>query len=460
MFEKIIVIVMMCSLTIHLTKAQNVGINATGAAPDASAMLDVVSTNKGLLIPRIALTANNVAAPVTTPLTSLLVYNTATASSGATAVYPGYYYWDGTKWVALGGPNGRDWSLTGNAGTTASSSAIGSAVNNNFIGTTDTRDFVTATNNLERMRVTSAGDVGIGIINPSAKFEVHAGSLGATAGNSILMQQLTTTNANAQYLRFFTRRASAGADWGTSDLFIQRRIDVSDMGFIKWAAGDWGMEFGSGTSTFMKVAANSNIGINTLNPTEKLDVDGNVRFSGALMPNNQPGTTGYVLVSQGANTAPIWQSAASILKVYSVFATRTNVPASGSGTGWTDVTGLTQTITVNGPATFIIMTYGSLENRGGTGAGCGTEVKIIQNGVDVPNAYQTIDVTNTSGITGVIGLWSFQTAVTVATAGTYIFKVQARKYNSSFANFYAGGNSTAPAASQNQGALIIQEFDQ
>jgi hypothetical protein len=127
--------------------SQNVGINATGSAPDASAMLDVTSTNKGLLIPRIALTANNVAAPVTSPLTSLLVYNTATASSGATAVTPGYYYWDGAKWVALAGPNGRDWSLDGNAGTTAGT---------NFLGTTDNVDLVIKVNNIQSGRVTSA----------------------------------------------------------------------------------------------------------------------------------------------------------------------------------------------------------------------------------------------------------------------------------------------------------------
>ena len=32
--------------------SQNVGINSTGAAPDASAMLDVSSTTKGFLMPR------------------------------------------------------------------------------------------------------------------------------------------------------------------------------------------------------------------------------------------------------------------------------------------------------------------------------------------------------------------------------------------------------------------------
>ncbi len=77
----------------------NVGIGT--ASPDASSILDVNSTTKGLLIPNVALTATNSTGPITTPATSLLVYNTANASSGTTLVTPGYYYWDGAKWVRI-----------------------------------------------------------------------------------------------------------------------------------------------------------------------------------------------------------------------------------------------------------------------------------------------------------------------------------------------------------------------
>ncbi|PJC62897.1 MAG: hypothetical protein CO022_02110, partial [Flavobacteriales bacterium CG_4_9_14_0_2_um_filter_32_27] len=79
--KKIILFVVVCPFLIynlHL-QAQNIGINATGAAPAASAGLDVNFTNKGLLVPRVALTATNAAGPIAAPATSLLVYNTATA---------------------------------------------------------------------------------------------------------------------------------------------------------------------------------------------------------------------------------------------------------------------------------------------------------------------------------------------------------------------------------------------
>jgi trimeric autotransporter adhesin len=104
------------------------GINSTGAVPDVSAMLDVSSTNKGVLIPRIALTATNSNAPVGASITiSLLVYNTATAGVFPTNVLPGFYYWNGTKWVSIS-DSSSGWSLLGNSG---------SVDGTNFIGNTD-----------------------------------------------------------------------------------------------------------------------------------------------------------------------------------------------------------------------------------------------------------------------------------------------------------------------------------
>jgi hypothetical protein len=71
-----------------------VSISNTLITPDPSAMLDVTANDKGLLIPRVALTATNVAAPITTPANSLLVYNTATAGVTPNNVTPGFYYWN------------------------------------------------------------------------------------------------------------------------------------------------------------------------------------------------------------------------------------------------------------------------------------------------------------------------------------------------------------------------------
>ena len=80
------------------------GIGTT--TPNASAKLDVNSSDKGFLPPRVALTAANVFTPITGTSSSaagLLVYNTATAGTIPNNVVPGYYFWNGTAWVQIAG---------------------------------------------------------------------------------------------------------------------------------------------------------------------------------------------------------------------------------------------------------------------------------------------------------------------------------------------------------------------
>jgi hypothetical protein len=147
-----------------------------------NAMLDVSSGTNGVLLPRIALTANNVAAPVVNPQggalpTSTLIYNTATVA-GVNGVSPGYYYWNGTLWTPFLSAISNDWKINGNVATndpaipvTYGTSTIGAT--ENFVGTTDANDVVVGTNNLERLRVKqTTGNVGIGTANPSNTFHV------------------------------------------------------------------------------------------------------------------------------------------------------------------------------------------------------------------------------------------------------------------------------------------------
>lgn len=128
----------------------NIGLG-TGT-PNTSAQLDMADNDRGILVNRVALTATNVAGPVAAPTNGLLVFNTATSSSGSTEVLPGFYYWYGGQWIAMGGTGGRDWSLEGNAGTNTT---------NNFVGTTDAMDLVFKTDDTERMRFLDTGTAGI-----------------------------------------------------------------------------------------------------------------------------------------------------------------------------------------------------------------------------------------------------------------------------------------------------------
>ena len=51
-----------------------------------------------------------------------------------------------------------------------------------------------------------------------------------------------------------------------------------------------------------------NVGIGTASPTQKLDVVGNLRVSGAIMPGGSAGTAGQVLTSNGTGVAPTWEN--------------------------------------------------------------------------------------------------------------------------------------------------------
>ncbi len=159
-----------------LFSTAQVGIGTT--SPNADAELDITSTTRGLLLPRVALTNTTSPAPLSTDVAGMTVYNTATTGD----VTPGFYYNDGTLWVRLGAAASADWSLTGNTGTT---------VGTNFIGTTDNVAFAVKTNNNERIRVASNGKVGIAENNPTdATLEV--------GGNLIIGNTFTGGTAVAQ----------------------------------------------------------------------------------------------------------------------------------------------------------------------------------------------------------------------------------------------------------------------
>lgn len=136
-------------LLLHFNTTAQVGVGTS--IPDGA--LDVSSSNDGLLLPRISLTATNVAT-VITPTISELVYNTATSAVGPNQVTPGFYYWNGTLWVRLATGSTNDWGLTGNSGTTPGT---------NFLGTTDAQD----------LRIKTGGNDRLNILNSNGQLQSY-----------------------------------------------------------------------------------------------------------------------------------------------------------------------------------------------------------------------------------------------------------------------------------------------
>lgn len=83
-----------CTLYPSKNSKAQIGIQTNN--PDASAILDITSSDKGLLIPRITLSSSLTSpSPVSSPATGLLVYN-----SGSNQDH-GFYFWSGSQWVML-----------------------------------------------------------------------------------------------------------------------------------------------------------------------------------------------------------------------------------------------------------------------------------------------------------------------------------------------------------------------
>ncbi|MFK5856750.1 MAG: hypothetical protein QM503_11510 [Bacteroidota bacterium] len=149
--------------------AQGVAINESGTSPDASAILDVTSTAKGLLIPR--MTAAQIAA-ISSPATGLLVYQTDGTQ--------GFYYNSGTS----GTPNWIQLSST-------LIDQISDADGDTKIQVEETADedkirFDVA--GTEAMMINANGNVGIGTSSPAGEFDVSTQQYGAS---SVDVQQLS-----------------------------------------------------------------------------------------------------------------------------------------------------------------------------------------------------------------------------------------------------------------------------
>ena len=93
-------IIFFISFSFLATAQIKVGNNPTSINP--SAVLDVESSNKGFLPPRVALQSTTDQSTIPSPATGLMVYNTSNAGSGTSAVDANnVYVWTGSKWDRL-----------------------------------------------------------------------------------------------------------------------------------------------------------------------------------------------------------------------------------------------------------------------------------------------------------------------------------------------------------------------
>lgn len=104
------------------------------------------------------------------------------------------------------------------------------------------------------------GNVGINTVTPAYKLDVKSNPLGSSAGDrSLALNVYTNVGVNSHSLQLFTQRSSAGTDWYTTEMYLRKKIDATDMGFVKWPANSQSIEFGNGTKTNFRVCSDGNV---------------------------------------------------------------------------------------------------------------------------------------------------------------------------------------------------------
>ncbi len=197
-----------------IAKAQmKIGDNSTSI--NSASLLELETTNKGLVFPRVSLTSVSSSSPLPAGLlTGTVVYNTNISTTGGSGV--GIYYWDGSKWNFLANSTTtlNNWSLTGNAITNSST---------NFLGTTNNYSLAFRTNNTQRMLIDSLGDVAIGSVafDPISRERLLV-DYGTTTSNNIA----TFKGSINDYLQIGVQNSNSGT--GASSDFVATANDGTD----------------------------------------------------------------------------------------------------------------------------------------------------------------------------------------------------------------------------------------
>jgi hypothetical protein len=132
--------------------------------------------------------------------------------------------------------------------------------------------WIAGTNGSERMRITSAGVVGIGTTNPSGLFEVKGDGVS-----------------------YFTR--------GTKSILLNPNVVGQDTNALIDTSTGMALAFGTAGSEHMRIASGGNVGIGTATPSNKLQVAGGITatsftgsFSGSV---SAPGSTTQIVYNNG-----------------------------------------------------------------------------------------------------------------------------------------------------------------
>jgi hypothetical protein len=177
-------LILLAIFTTFTTTAQSVGINDDGSTANTSAMLDVSSTTKGFMPPRMTEAQRNA---IATPVAGLIVYCTDSATNGE------LHYYNGTVWVNMAMGIAATLSIpsistTAAANITSTSATSGGTVSSDGGSTITARGVcwsTTANPTIADTKTTDVGTTGIFICSLTSLSAVTTYYVCAYATNSI-----------------------------------------------------------------------------------------------------------------------------------------------------------------------------------------------------------------------------------------------------------------------------------
>lgn len=277
-----------------------VGIGTT--TPNPSAALDIVSTQGGLLVPRMTL-AQITALTVDASTSGLLVYRTDTT--------PGFYYYDGTAWGTFtGGGTNSDWTIVGNDMYNANSGNVG-------VGTTTPLsklhiEAVTAglfNDGFEDNSLAPFTSTNWAVSTTSVNTGTYAADSGTTAHNAISSMEYTATVPTGGASVSFAYRISSELNFDFLRFYIDGVQQAEWSGNVGYATATYPLTAGSRTLRWSYEKDMNSIGGSDQAYVDDVLITPNTLDSGLRIVDGFQ-ASGKVLTSD-ANGSASWQTPAS-----------------------------------------------------------------------------------------------------------------------------------------------------